>query len=664
MTENTAKANPQAINITVKSTEGDSLTKTLGRYAFLPLWAKIAFVTAITIAIFFFIFYRFGLHFGDWVIEDPDYYYLLYVLLMFGAFLIVPMRKKDKQRLPWYDVVFAVIISGICIYYVLKAETILSGFWEPPNTLTPLVLAYVVLLLALESGRRIGGIPFLTICLVFGGYPLYAQWMPGAFEGRHMALNLLVAKYAYSGDGLLGLPARVNGDTLMGYLIFSGTMVASGAGKFFIDISLALFGRFRGGPAKVAVISSALFGSLNGAPVSNVVSTGSVTIPAMKQIGYSPEYAGAIEACASTGGGITPPVMGTIAFIMAVLTGIAYGDIIIAAIIPAFLYFFCLLVQVDGYAARNGLRGLPKEQVPSVWPVFKRGWPFLFSFALLMVLLTVFNFGVKAPIYSAASMILLSFVNRETMITPKRLVNLIASVGTLICWMMAILMPVGLIVLGLGKAGTVANLIIEITSIGGGNVILILVITAVASYVLGMIGMALIPYLFLAVTMAPAVIRLGELDPMAVHLFLIYYVVLTGITPPVAIVAFVAANIAGAPPMKTAITSLRLGIVLIFVPFIFVLQPALILKGTGFEIGIALITALLGIWWLASGLEGYLLWVGKLKKLTQPLVAVGGLMVALPLDWYLRVIGFGMVVAGVLVTVIARRALPNEEVSG
>ena len=176
--------------------------------------------------------------------------------------------------------------------------------------------------------------------------------------------------------------------------------------------------------------------------------------------------------------------------------------------------------------------------------------------------------------------------------------------------------------------------------------------------------MALIPYLFLAVTMAPAVIRLGELDPMAVHLFLIYYVVLTGITPPVAIVAFVAANIAGAPPMKTAITSLRLGIVLIFVPFIFVLQPALILKGTGFEIGIALITALLGIWWLASGLEGYLLWVGKLKKLTQPLVAVGGLMVALPLDWYLRVIGFGMVVAGVLVTVIARRALPNEEVSG
>ena len=215
MTENTVEAKPGTGGMQTKGVEGESLTKTLGRYSILPLWAKIAFVAAISTAIFFFIFYQFGLHLGDWVVEDPDYYYILYVLLMFGAYLIIPMRKKDKNRLPWYDVVFAVTTSGICLYFVFKAETILSGFWEPPNTLLPQVLAYVVLLLALESGRRIGGIPFLTICLVFGGYPLYAQLMPGVLEGRHMDIILLVAKFAYSGDGLLGLPARVNGDVLI-----------------------------------------------------------------------------------------------------------------------------------------------------------------------------------------------------------------------------------------------------------------------------------------------------------------------------------------------------------------------------------------------------------------------------------------------------------------
>jgi len=228
----------------------------------------------------------------------------------------------------------------------------------------------------------------------------------------------------------------------------------------------------------------------------------------------------------------------------------------------------------------------------------------------------------------------------------------------------AILLPVGLIVAGLTVTGTAANLINALVGIGQGNVILILVVTAVASYIMGMIGMSLVPYLFLAVIMAPSVVKIGGLDLLAVHMFLVYYVIMTGITPPVAIVAFVGGALAGASPMKTAFTSLRLGIVLVFIPFFFVFNPALIMNGPPVEIVTLTVLCLIGIWILTSGLEGYMLRVGNLSWWSRPLVAIGGFLIALPSDWYFRVIGVGLAAVGIAITVIGRRALPRNKPAG
>lgn len=653
----TEKADGPAIQTT--SNEAEALRRSLGRYDHIPRPAQIAFLALTIAAVGLYIFYNFGLNFYGWVIGEIQYYYALYVILMMGVFLVVPMRQRDKTRLPWYDIAIGLAASGITCFYMLRTASIDAGSWEPPPNNLILATAIILLIISLESGRRIASIPFLAICIIFGSYPLYADLMPGIFNGVSLTFPKLMSRFAFSVDGILGLPAQVNGKILIGYLVFSGTMVGSGAGKFFLDMALALFGRFRGGPAKVAVISSALFGSLNGSPVSNVVSTGAITIPAMKSIGYPAHYAGAIEACASTGGAITPPVMGTIAFIMAIITGIDYGTIIIAAVIPAVLYFFGLLVQVDGYAARSGFKGIPREDCPSAWKTLKGGWPFIFSFVLLIVLLVVFKQTVKAPIIASASMMLLSYTSKETALNWQRLEHLIASVGSLVCWMVAILLPVGLVVAGLVVTGTTASLITAIVGLGAGNVLLILLITGVASYLLGMIGMSLIPYLFLAVTMAPAVIKVGGLDPLAVHMFLIYYVVLTGITPPVAVVAFVAGSVAGAPPMKTAITALRLGIVLVFIPYVFVFRPELVLIGTPLDITYYLAAALAGIWLLTSGLEGYMLRVGILNWWTRPIMVIAGLMVAIPIGggygFEYKLIGLVILALGLVVHYSTRR---------
>jgi TRAP transporter 4TM/12TM fusion protein len=640
----------------------ESFKTALGRYDYLPRPFKVIFIALVLVTIGLFTYNVFGWNFFGITIGETPYYYILYIVMLLPVFLVVPMRAKDRNRLPWYDVVFGLVTSGLSLYFLLNLKAIEAGSWHsPPNALV-LGAATIMCILALESGRRIGKLPFLIICLIFGSYPLFAEQMPGVFYGISVTFPELMSKFAFSTIGILGIPAQVNGEILIGYLVFAGVMLASGAGRFFLDAALAVMGHFRGGPAKVAVISSALFGSLSGSAVSNVVATGSITIPAMKKLGYPGHYAGAIEACASTGGTIMPPVMGTIAFIMAAITDIEYSTIVVAAAIPAILYYFGLLVQVDGYAARNSLRGIPRDQLPSLRKALKTGWPFLFAFAALVVFLVYFHYGHRSPLMASAIMIGLSFINKETRLNLKRLEGLIASVGTLIMWTVAILLPVGLIVAGLTVTGTAANLVNAVVNLGQGNLILILLITAVACYLMGMIGMSLVPYLFMAVIMAPSVIKIGGLDPLAVHLFLVYYVIMTGITPPVAIVAFVSASLAGATPMKTAWTSLRLGIVLVFIPFFFVFNPALVMNGPPLEIITLFAFCLLGIWILTSGLEGYLLKIGRLGLWERPSLVVAGFLIALP-GWIYTIAGTALTALVIAIILIRKKAQAGKVVA-
>ncbi|MEW6142964.1 MAG: TRAP transporter fused permease subunit [Chloroflexota bacterium] len=658
----------------------------LSRFNYLPPVWKGVFIFLTITAIGLFIIYNFNIAFGQWALESIAYYYLLYVVFMLPIFIGNAARKKDKKRLPWYDIILGLVGTGIAFYFFFEFDAIGRGAWQTPPDAMVLVLGVIMLVLSIEAGRRVGGWVFTAICLVFGSYPLVASFMPGPLYGVGLTFPKLIGQFAYSTNGIIGLPAQVNGDLVIGYLFFSGIMAASGTGKFFLDLAMALMGRFRGGPAKVAVVASALFGSLSGSGVANIVFTGSVTIPAMKKLGYPPHYAGAIEACASTGSAVTPPVMGTIAFVMAILTGVDYSIIVIAAAIPALLYYFGLLVQVDGYAARAGLSGMKREDLPDIKGTLNTGWIIIVALGFLVWALVAKRWTAQGPIYTAFILIaysaiagllwwirdrgwigsffkastgrfLLMAFAAEHRMTRKRAMAMMGESGGLMAWMVAILLPVGLIILGLNTTGTIGSLISRIVLLGEANSFLILIVTFIACYLMGMVGLALIPYIFLGVTMAPAVVNNAGLDIIAVHLFLVYCTLISAISPPVAMMAFVGASLAGAPPMKTAFMAMRLGIVLIFVPFFFVYSPALLFRGTDvLQLVWLLPQVLIGIWALTSGLEGYMLKVGELPVWARPLLVVGGFLLAMPWWAFLSAtIGGSLIVLTVALVLLQRR---------
>jgi len=630
----------------------DVMQTDMTRYDNLPKPLKVIIITLTIFGIAIFVCHVFDWRIPGWVLSDVRYYYLIYACFTTCVFLTLPMRKTErhKTKIPWYDLVFAALVFGICVYFSTKSGIILHyGITQSTTLVGDIVLVTTLGILALEGGRRIAGIPFTIVCLVVGVYPLLADYLPGFLWGFGVSFHDLMACFAFGREGMLGLPAEVMGEILIGFLVFAGMMLASGAGNFFLNFALALLGRFRGGPAKVAVLSSGFFGSLTGAPMANIVATGSLTIPAMKRLGYPAHYAGAIEAVASTGGVIMPPVMGTIAFIMAILTQIPYSVIISAAIVPAILYYYGLLVQVDAYAAKAGLKGFSREDIPPLLKTLKEGWPFIAALALLVFGLVGAEWGALAPIYASGLIFLLSFTSRETMMTPRRIIGTLATIGNLITYTIAVLLPMGFIMLGLNVTGTLTALTGQIALFGGTNVAVALLIAVVVCYLVGMAGITVIPYVVLAVIVVPPLVVTTGLNQLALHLFLMYYLLMAWITPPVAISAFVAAALAGAPPMKTGWLSMRLAIVLYFIPFFFVFNPALILQGPIWETIYLFALCLLGIWILASGLEGYLLKVGRLTLWERPLFVIGGFLIAFP-DWKTTIIGVALTIAVIAIT--------------
>jgi TRAP transporter 4TM/12TM fusion protein len=589
---------------------------------------------------------------GGWVLEDVLYYYIIFITFGTCIFLCLPMRKRDRgRRIPWYDIALSALFFGICLYFILNAHSISRTLWIPAAGFS-LVVGVLTIFIALEGGRRMAGLPFMCIALVVGSFPLYAEHLPGLLYGVSHSWQSIAGEFAYGRAGMLGLPAITTGTILIGFLMFAGILIASGAGTFFLNFALGIMGKYRGGPAKVAVLSSGFFGSLSGSTISNVVATGSVTIPAMKRMGYPPHYAAAIEAVASQGGVIMPPVMGSIAFLLSILTEIPYSFIMIAAFVPALLYYWGLIVQVDSYAARIGLKGLPKEEIPSLWKTFKEGWVFIFVILFLVFALLYMRWEARSPVFASALMIVLSFTNRKTWMTPRKLLSTLVTIGSLITYLIAILFSISLILLGIEITGTLTAITAQIIMLGSDNLFIILLISMVACYLLGMVGMALIPYIVLAVTAIPAIAVATGVPPLAIHLFVIFFLMSGGITPPVCVIAFTAAALAGARPMKTGYTAMRLAIVLYFVPWVFVYNPALILEGPITETIYLFALCMVGIFFVASGLEGYLLRVGRLEMWARPIFMIGGFMIAFP-GWMTTIVGFviaAVVIAFILIT--------------
>ncbi|MCA8929807.1 MAG: TRAP transporter fused permease subunit, partial [Alphaproteobacteria bacterium] len=564
-----------------------------------------------------------------------EYLYALVGLMLSTVFLVFPAYASQRRdRVPFYDILLAVITLGVTGYLLLHSLAIQEEAWEYLAPSWAQWMAVIVWALVLEAGRRTGGWPVFFVVLVLSFYPLFADQVPQVIQGAPMAFLDTAAFHVYSIESLLGIPMRAFGLLVFGFLAFGVALQYTGAGAFFINFAFALLGHVRGGPAKVAIFSSGLFGSMSGGPVTNVLTTGTLTIPAMRRIGFSAKYAGGIEACASTGGVMMPPIMGATAFIMADFLNISYVDVAIAAVVPSVLYYLGLFMQIDAYAARNGIRGLPKAEMPKVGEVIKSGWYYVFVFAVLVLMLVFMKQEARAPFYATALLLVLNQFNRTHRMNWAKFYQFLKGTIFLLAELAGILTAIGLIVgavVGTGMAGSVTN---DLVYLAGNSVIVLLLMGALTSFILG-IGMTVTAaYIFLAIILAPALVRAG-LDPLSVHMFMLYWGMLSFITPPVALAAFAAASVAGSKPMETGFEAMRLGTIIYFIPFFFVFNPALLLVGAPGEIIVVLITATVGILLVAGGLQGYLIGVGTLGSgilglLGRAFLVVGGLTLAAP----------------------------------
>ena len=592
----------------------------------------ISFVTVVitaAIGILISINQLFQLNIAGFMPIASGYYYCILATFLSVSFLIFPARKNDRQRLPWYDWVIFVVCVGVNIYYATQSYAILTGGWEYEAPLLPTVMGFVLWALALEGVRRTSGNVLFGICLVFSFYPVFGQYLGGMLWGTPFTLLQTSNYHAMGVESIIGIATRVVGDEIIGYIIFGAAVVSSGGGKFFMDFALSLLGRTRGGSAKVAVISSAFMASLSGSVVSNIVTTGTLTIPSMVKTGYSPRYAASVEACASTGGTITPPIMGAAGFLVASFLNVPYASVMGAALFPAFLYFLMMFLQIDFHAGKMKIEGFKGEELPKFLEVIKEGWFFLGAIILMTILLIVYRITAQAPFYTILFLIACAMIRKKTRMGRKKIINFFYESAKVLGQLTAILAGIGLIIGSFSATGVANSFSRELLILAGDNSFLLLLLGAITSFVLG-IGMTVTAcYVFLAVVLVPALVKIG-FDPMAAHLFVMFCGNLSYITPPVALGAISAAAISGTNPMATAFSTMKLGILLFILPFIFVINPALILHGDLASILQAVITSIIGSIFLASALEGWIYRLGHLPMIFRVMLFIFSLLIVYP----------------------------------
>ncbi|MBT6140347.1 MAG: TRAP transporter fused permease subunit [Rhodospirillaceae bacterium] len=569
----------------------------------------------------------------DHVILDNQFLYLLAASLLPLVFLIFPMRQAEVQKLPVHDIALFAASLAIGCYLAWHGDTSIEEGWEYDAPDHARYASYVLWALLIEAVRRAGGMALTVIVLVFAFYPPFAEQVPGPIQGFPVPMWNLGQYYAFSEEAILGIPMQALGLLVLGFIIFGIALQHTGAGRFFIDFAFALLGHVRGGAAKVSIFSSGLLGSMSGSVITNVLTTGALTIPAMKRTGFSPRYAAGVEACASTGGVLMPPVMGATAFVMASFLEVQYIEVAIAAVIPSLLFYLGLFLQIDAYAARSGLKGLPRDEMPKLGTVIKQGWHYIFAFGLLVFMLLELKREAQAPFYATAMLIASNQIFGQRW-GWKQVIDFVYDIGKILAELVAILAAIGLIIGALvvtGLAGTIAT---DLIILAGGNVYVLLLMGAATSFILGMGMTVTAAYIFLAIVLAPSLISAG-LDPMGVHLFILYWGMLSYITPPVALGAFAASTLSGSKPMAAGFAAMKLGSIIYFIPFFFVLNAALILRGELSDILIVLATSVPGVLLIAAATQGYLLGLGRLNDgpigyLTKFLLFFGGLAFAFP----------------------------------
>ncbi|MEO9901059.1 MAG: TRAP transporter fused permease subunit, partial [Nisaea sp.] len=471
---------------------------------------------------------------------EIHYLYVMLLLTLPLVYLIFPCSKTNPHgSTRWWDYFLAFLALITCAFFAYYGRSVVNKGWDFAAPTHAVIASFAFWFLLLVAARRTGGWMLFGIILMFSVYPMIADYAPGPIQGFQRPPVETAIFHAMSGESVLGIPMRSFVNLVVGFMIFGVAMQHTGAGPFFIDIAFSALGHVRGGPAKVGVLTSGLTGSMSGSVITNVLTTGSITIPAMKKVGFRPSYAAGIEAAASTGAVLMPPIMGATAFVMASFLLTDYTNIVVAAVLPSLLYFFALFAQIDAYSARNGLKGVPRAELPKFGKVLREGWYFLAVFGLLIWMLLYLKREAIAPFYATALLIGLNQLLSKSRWGRQELMNFLVATGRLFVELVAILAAVGLIVGGLavtGMSGTISN---DLLFIAGGNTFLLLLLGALTSFILGMGMTVTAAYVILAVSLAPALIA-GGLDPIGVHLFILYWSMLSYITPPVALAAFAA----------------------------------------------------------------------------------------------------------------------------
>lgn len=557
-----------------------------------------------------------------------QYFATMLMLAMTAAFLTLPARRgTDRAVVPWLDVALAAL-AFVATGYVAVAYPWLVNqiFMKPPEVWIP---GLIVTLLLLEALRRATGWALVIIISVFLVYALFGNLFPGRLAARPQNWQLLSGYMAFDTNGIFGIPIAVASTVVVTFILFGGLLAATGGSAFFTDAAMLGMGRFRGGSMKIAVLASALFGSISGSAVANVVGTGVVTIPMIKRDGYPAHKAAAIEAVASTGGQLMPPVMGASAFLMAEFLQTSYSSVVMAALVPAVLYYVALFIQADLEAAKLGIKRVAADLIPTGKSVLS-GLHFITAFALLIYALFTLKWQPeRAALLACVSVAVTALIfgykgNRPTL---SALFGTLSGTGHAVVEIILISAASGLVIGVLNITGLSFNLTYVLVQVGGGSAGLLLLLSALVCIVLGMGLPTLGVYVLLAALVAPALIKVG-IEPMAAHLYVLYFGMMSMITPPIALAAFAAAGIARASSMKTGIAAMKFGWSAYVIPVLFAFSPTLILIGPPSDIALAVTTAVLGVWLISAALAGH--FATQLSPLMRGLFAGFGLMALVP----------------------------------
>lgn len=542
-------------------------------------------------------------------------------LLALLASWISPLRNRTRVAIP--DVLLALAAIAVGLYIISHAEFLRfrAQVFPHPNDM---YAAIAGIALILEMTRRLAGLPLVIIVGFFIAYGFVGPWLPGVLEHRGYAPARFFA-FIYTDNGILGPTTAISSTYIILFITFAAFLQASRVGEYFVNFAFAAAGGARGGPAKVAVFSSGLMGMINGTSAGNVVSTGSLTIPLMKRVGYRPQTSASIEAAASSGGQILPPIMGAGAFIMAEITGIPYSEIVIAAIIPAALYFLSVYFMVDKEAMKKGMRGLPRNELPEFSGMLRR----VFLFIPVIILITALFMGysvIRAGTLAMASAAVVSWFTPFRM-GPKQILYALEIAARMSLQLVAVCAAAGIIVGVIALTGVGVRFSSMLLGIAGQSQIIALLFAMVVAIILGMGMPTTAAYAVAASVIAPGLVQMG-ISPLTAHFFIFYFAVMSAITPPVALAAYAGAAIARSDPMRTSVESFKIGLAAFIVPFMFFYSDALLMQGIWHENLHAFLTAALGIYLLASAIQGWFFgaipWALRLILLAAALAMIGG----------------------------------------